>query len=171
MSGLAWLNELMTWLGRWFPRIVLVKAAHAAVWFGPGGKFRRCEPGLHWYWPITSEFTIVSMRSRTTEIASQLHGSEAVSIAVQYAIADPVTLLLRQNDVFSMLDDRAQACLALSYRADSPSEKIAAAVLADLRGEFAPHGVRIEAVSVLQRGWVLPLKNLNDWAQHAAANL
>jgi regulator of protease activity HflC (stomatin/prohibitin superfamily) len=170
-SGFAWLNELMVWVGRLFPRLVLVKAGNRGVWFGPGGRTRYCEPGLHVYWPITSELTLVSVRQRTTEIASQLHGREIVSIAVVYTIRDPRHMLLCQNDVFAMVDDRAQAYLAQAYGADRLSTDIAVDVLLNMQSEFDQYGVHIQKVNVLQRGRVIPLKNLNDWAQHAKAEL
>lgn len=171
MSGLAWLNDLMVWLGRWFPRLVLVKIGHAGVWFGPAGRCRRLYPGLHWYWPMTSDLTVVSVRERSTEIACQLHGREAISIAVFFEITDPQTMLVSQNDIFSMLDDRAQGFLAAAYAPETSNHALSASVLRNLQSEFAQHGVNVRSVSVLQRGRVIPLKNLNDWAQHAKAEL
>jgi regulator of protease activity HflC (stomatin/prohibitin superfamily) len=170
-SGFAWLNELMVWIGRLFPRLVLVKAAHLGVWFGPKGRTRVCEPGLHVYWPLTSALTIVSTRVRTIECASMLNGREAISVAATYRVVDPQRMLLTQNDVFAMLDNRAQACLTASYKAQRSNAEIERDVLRAMACEFQSCGVDVSAISIVQRGRVIPLKNLNDWAQHAKAEL
>jgi hypothetical protein len=46
-SGFAWLNELMVWLGRWVPRLLLIKRGHCGVKFGPGGSLEQLDAGLH----------------------------------------------------------------------------------------------------------------------------
>jgi hypothetical protein len=170
-TGLAWLNELMVWLGKWFPRLVLIKATQQGVVFGRRGDVRALNPSLHCYWPITTEVVLVSTIPRTTEIAAQLQGSEVVSLCVQYSIVDPRTALTSLNDLFATLDDRAQALLAQAYVATDTSVDIAARVHQGLTGEFGPCGIVVHDVSVIQRGWALPLKNMNDWAQHAKADL
>jgi hypothetical protein len=170
-SGLAWLNDLMLWLGKWFPRLVLVKATHVGVKYSRAGRVVALAPGLYCYWPITSDVTLVSTRRRTTEIAGQLLDEEIVSITIAYTITEPVRTVTWCDDVFSLLDDRAQAHLSEAYEAAATNEEISDVVLGALRSEFEEHGVGIHTVNVIQRGWVFPLKNLNDWAQHAKAEL
>lgn len=171
MSGLAWLNDLMLWLGRWFPRLVLVKKGNVGVWFGPGGRVQELPAGLHWYWPLIADLTVVSTRIRTTEIACQLHGREAISIVVLYEIVQAKTMLLTQNNIFSLIDDRAQAYLSEGYGPDVSSQGLSAYVLGRLAVDMHGYGVHVHTVDVIQRGRVIPLKNLNDWAQHAEATL
>lgn len=108
-SGLAWLNDLMLWLGRWFPRLILIKATHIGVKFSRAGAVTSLRPGLYCYWPITSMVEVVSTRMRTTEISAQLIGREAVSIAIGWRIRNPLAAICEFNDVFSQLDDRSQA--------------------------------------------------------------
>jgi len=170
-SGLAWLNELMVWLGRWFPRLVLIKATHLGVRFGRHGDIRTLGPGLFCYWPITTEVELVSIRERTTEIAGLLCGREIVALALQYTIRDPAEALRSLNDVFAMLDDRAQAAIAAAYQPTVPNAGLEAVVVAQLAKEFASKGIDIHAVTVLQRGRVIPVKNLNDWATHSKSEL
>lgn len=171
MSGLAWLNELMLWLGKWFPRPLLIKAGHVGVWFSLGGAVKTLEPGLYVYWPITTDVTVVSTRRRTFEIASQLCDLEAVSLTVAFTIANPQAVLLAFGDVFSQLDDRTQAALSASYEATTDNGTLAGKVKAQLCEQFTTMGVTIHSVDVVGRGRVIPLKNLNDWAQHAKAEL
>lgn len=171
MSGLAWLNELMLWLGKWFPRLMLVRAGSVAVIFHRGGRIREGLPGLYCYWPITTDLVVVSTRRRTNEIAAQLCGREAVSVCVEYTLERPINVLMAYNDVFSQLDDRTQAHLGLAYRPEIASTDLCDQILNGLRGEFETNGLSFHTVSIVTRGRVIPLKNLNDWAQHAKAVL
>lgn len=170
-SGLAWLNDLMLWLGRWFPRLILIKATHQGVQFGRAGAVKTLLPGLYCYWPITSNVEVVSTRLRTSEISAQLIGREVVSIAIQYAIVNPRQAVCKLNDVFSQLDDRSQALLTANYHPSKSNTEIEELVHAALQREFKSIGVSIYMVGVIQRGRVIPLKNIGDWAQHAVAKL
>lgn len=171
MTGLTWLNDLMLWFGRWFPRLVLVQAGNVGVWYGLAGRIKTVQPGLCIYWPITSNLVVVSTRERTSEIASQLHGGEVVALILTYTITDAERILLHFNDIFSQLDDRLQDHLARAYSPEASNETICEQVKEAMWQDFGPFGVAIHRVNVAQRGRVIALKNLNDWAQHAAATL
>lgn len=170
-SGLAWLNDLMVWLGRWFPRLILIKKTHVGVKFGRAGAVTSLPPGLYWYWPITSTVELIATTIRTDEISAQLIGREVVSTATAYRIRCPKSAMLVFNDVFSQMDDRTQALLTKNYASDKSNGEIAALVLEDMRAEFEPHGVDILSVSVVQRGRAFPLKNIGDWARHSQPRL
>jgi hypothetical protein len=114
---------------------------------------------------------LVSTRRRTVETAAVLCGSEVVSSATVYTIVDPQKALMAFNDVFSFLDDRIQAAIVSAHTQAASNAEICALALADVRGHVAEYGVEVHSVNVLQRGWAFPLKNLNDWAQHAKAEL
>lgn len=171
MSGLAWLNDLMVWLARWVPRLAMIKFGYQGVMFGRNGAVSLRNPGLCFYWPITNELTVVSTRVRTSELAAQLHGTEAISVVVLYRIDDPVAMLTHTHDVFSMLDDRTQAHLAEVYASGGDNQKMCGCIEVRLRQDMEPYGVSIDAVNVAQRGFVLPVKLLQDYAQHAMPQL
>jgi hypothetical protein len=165
MSGFAWLNEVMSWLGRWVPRLLLVKRGYTGVKFGPRGSVSTLDAGLHLYWPITHDVTLVSIMPRTFEICAQTHGNEAVGVAVGYRVTDPARSITSVNDLKSNLDDRTQASLAKHVS----KQDVADAMLADLKREYEPLGVDIQWVAIIQRGSVITLKNINDWATHEPA--
>jgi hypothetical protein len=172
MSGLAWLNDLMVWIGRLFPRLLLVKAGYLGVKFMYAARTKLLPAGLYCYWPIIEEITVVSTRARTTEVASQLHGTEVISIVVAFLIRDPQAMLLAMDDVFSQIDDRAQVALRNAYGGtDTPDEDMTKKIVLALRREFDPGGVNVLDVSVIQRGPVVSLKHMKDWAQHSKAEL
>lgn len=177
-TGFAWLNELMVWIGRWFPRLLLIKAGNAAVKFGPRGDAVLLGAKLVVYWPITHEVTVVSTRTRTTEISGQLQDSEVISAVVVYHISDPVKALLTYHQVSSALDDFTQAALRAAYRVSldasrhgASDDRIEDEMRTRLRAEFTVNGVEIEEAHIISRGRVIALKNIGDWAQHEDAKL
>lgn len=164
-SGFVWLNELMAWLGKWVPRILLIKVGNDGVKFGPGGSVESLAPGLHIYWPITHEVVVVSTRPRTSEINAQVHGTEVIALMVAYRVAAPLRTLTQLNDVSAYLDDQAQASLRRHHN-DPDLER---AIQVELAAIFAVAGVEVSQVSVIQRGPCITLKNLSDWAHHETA--
>jgi hypothetical protein len=96
------------------------------------------------------------------EVCAQTHGAEAIAVAVGYQVQNPTLSLTSVNDLKSNLDDRTQAILARHVKAVNIED----AMCADLRLEFSPIGVDIQWVAVIQRGQVITLKNINDWASH-----
>lgn len=169
MNGLSWLNDLMVWLARWVPRVVLIKATHAGVLFGPRGRVSLWAPGLWIYWPIVQELALVSKLARTMEIAAQMHGREAIQLVVTWQIVDPLKALTTLNDVAANIDDRAQAALAWAYR--HQGDDLAAAARQRLRVDLMPSGIEVIAVDVSQRGPIVALRMLSDWATHESRAL
>lgn len=166
MSGLTWLNDLMVWLARWVPRLTLIRSTHVGVLFGPRGRVRLVPASLFCYWPITHELQLVAMRERSLELAAQLHAGDAVSIVIGWRVVDAVKAATSLTDAEAYLDDRAQSALSAFYSSSRESREICAEMLTRLRGEFAGRGIDVQWVDVAQRSWVLPLKNLNDYATH-----
>lgn len=168
-AAFAWLNDLMTWLGRWVPRIVLVRASHVGVRFGRGGAMVPLRPGLHIYWPIFMEVQLVSMAIRTIETSAQVNDGQLVSAVVVYRIVDAVRVLRDVYDVRSQIDMRTKATLVAKRPFDPLRPNMTELEL--LQREFKPLGVAIDGLAVTQRSWCLPLKNLSDWASHEDAKL
>jgi hypothetical protein len=163
-NAFSWLNDLMVWLGRWVPRIILIRASHKGVRFGIGGAVVLLEPGVHWYWPIAQEVQLVSVALRTLETSAQVIDGQITSIVVTYRIVDVVKVARDLYDFSTQIDMRAKAHMAEAAKPDeSPIER--------LRFEFDPLGIHIEGWAVTQRSWCLPLKNLQDWGMHEARTL
>jgi regulator of protease activity HflC (stomatin/prohibitin superfamily) len=53
-AAFAWLGDLARWLSAWVPRLVHVKVYEGGVKF-VRAETRLMEPGLHVWWPITTE--------------------------------------------------------------------------------------------------------------------
>lgn len=169
-TGFSWLNDLMVWLAKWVPRIVLVKAGEVGLLFMRGGRTAVCAPGLHTYWPITSDLQVVSAKRRTIEMSGQVHDREVIALVIVFRVASAVAIL-HWNNIPANIDDRSAAHLARAYRAEASSTAIAADVLDAMRREWEPTGVDIEAVDIAQRGPIRTFRLMKDWATHEAATL
>ena len=64
-SAFAWLNQLIEAVFRFCPRIVIVRATHAGVKWVHGWKVKAMPPGLHWYWPLTTEVEVLVTARQT----------------------------------------------------------------------------------------------------------
>jgi hypothetical protein len=165
-GGLAWLNDLMVWLARWVPRLTLIKRTHEGVIFGPRGRVSLRGPGLCCYWPITHELQLIGTRRRSLELAAQLHVGEAVSVVVGWFVSNSLTAATSLSDVEAFLDDRTQAALSRAHVLHRPDAEITGQMLRELADEFSKFGVDVFSVDIAQRSWVIPIKNLNDYATH-----
>jgi len=164
MSGFAWLNELMTWLAKWVPRLVLVTSRHHALVFRPRDVVTEHGPGLLVYWPVIHQLQLVSMQLRTMKLSSQLKRQEVVEVIVSWSIVVPKTALLSLNDIGATVENWAAAALESVYDECLASDELASKACASLEARLLPYGVQVHAVFVGQRGSVFSLKNLNDWA-------
>ncbi len=162
-STFQWLNELMRWFGRWVPRLVLIRATHRGVLFGPGGSVRELAPGLWWYWPITSELEQVCITERSSQIATQLVGRRLLGMAVVWQATDVVLALTRYREIGARVDDAAQAALV---HAQGDVDQVAAALADEFRG-----ALRIVRVRLVHDGTGVPVKLFTDWAHHEAKGL
>jgi len=171
MESFRWLNDLLQWVGRWFPRLVLVRIGYHCVRFGPGGGVRVLTPGLHVYWPIIHEIQSVSMQLRSLEIAGQMHGSECISVVVFYAVRDADKVVRTIQDVTSFLDDQIQAALTHAWSDVAPDGAIETQMATDLHHLFQPLGIHIASVSIVQRARPFALKTFADYATHAPRGL
>lgn len=73
-SALAWVGQIAEWLGRFFPRWVIIDTAHAGVKWVKGWKVVPLGPGIHWYWPAMTKFEVhpvvrqaIDLRPQTIE--------------------------------------------------------------------------------------------------------
>jgi hypothetical protein len=166
MNAFAWLNDLMAWLGRWVPRIILVRASHEGVRFGMGGAVVRLSPGVHVYWPIVQEVQLVSLALRSLETSAQVVDNYATSVVVLYRFTNAVSVARDYYNAAAQLDMRVKAHIAqCGSRGDLTP------ILVPLQREFEPLGIAIESIATTQRSWCLAVKKLDDWGIHEERTL
>ena len=156
MNSFAWLNDLMRWLGKWVPRIVLVRVTHRGVLFGRGGRVQGLRPGLWWYWPIVSEFEKVCITERSSLLSAQVVGSRLVAVAVVWRVLDATQVVLRFRNPEARLENTTRGYVSVSKGS-------AARVHEGLSVEFQDL-IEIISVRIVSDGPGFALKQFTDTA-------
>jgi regulator of protease activity HflC (stomatin/prohibitin superfamily) len=55
-GALAWIGQLAEWIGRFFPRLAIIRITYKGVKFVHGKKLVIVEPGLTIYWPLVTDY-------------------------------------------------------------------------------------------------------------------
>lgn len=177
MTGaLAWLNDLAQWVGRWFPRLIIVHPTHCGVRFGRGGSALAVGAGLIFYWPLIHDLiqvpitTISYQTCAQTLPAGQTAGSifprnAVVACAVQFRIVDPIKASINALNFHAIVDNRVRAAIMANWAAEgsdnsswcADAKRMAAFVLQD-------YGIEIEHLDATDIGLGCALKNISDWS-------
>lgn len=177
MTGaLTWLNDLAQWVGRWFPRLVIVHPTHCGVRFGRNGSAVAVGAGLIVYWPLIHDLievpitTISYQTCAQTLPSSQVFGAilprnASVACAVQFRIVDPIVASVKALNFHAIVDNRVRACIADAWSEDGLARmdwraKAQHAAAAALKA----YGIEIEHIDVTDIGFGCTLKNLSDWS-------
>lgn len=78
--GLDWLNDVAYWIGDLFPRWDLLQINEAGVKFLPGGKVKVIEPGIFWFWPVTTNVQTIDIRRQTLTFGQRLTTKDDVAV-------------------------------------------------------------------------------------------
>ncbi len=71
-SAFAWLSQLIETLYKFVPHILIIRATHGGVKWVRGKRIRLLSPGLHFYWPLTTEVEVVVTARQTLAIPDQV---------------------------------------------------------------------------------------------------
>jgi regulator of protease activity HflC (stomatin/prohibitin superfamily) len=101
-AAFAWLGDLARWLSAWVPRLVHVKATDKGVKFVRAAT-KLLEPGLHVWWPITTEIMTHPVVRQVVNLPNQtlLTKDGKVVVAsgvVVYTISDLHRFLVENYD-------------------------------------------------------------------------
>jgi len=112
MTAFDWLGDMVRWLGRFVPRVMLIRQTHRGVCFTLH-KARKIGPGLVWYWPLISELVLVCIVRQTINLHYQClitrDGKEIViAVTVVLSIHDPLAAVTTTDDVLDTVSDMAQ---------------------------------------------------------------
>ena len=116
-SAFAWLNQLIETFYRFFPHILIVRATHGGVKWVRGKNIKPLSPGLHIYWPLTTEVEVMVTARQTLAIPDQVLATKdgkkvVVKTLVVYKIRDVVHAIGRVNwDVDATITDLTQSAV------------------------------------------------------------
>src|SRR5688572_16869595 len=129
-GALGWIGQIVEWLGRFVPRLLIVRSTHGGVKWRSGAQPVPMGPGLHVYWPLVTDVEVIVTARQTDNLATQVLTTKdgqrvVVGVVVVYRIADVVQAIGERNwDHASTIADVTQAAIV---------SVIAGATLAELR--------------------------------------
>ena len=118
------MNEALGWIGQFFetialfvPRRVIIRATEGAIKWKYGKNVIKLGPGIHWYWPIVTDFEKIAVARQTLNLPTQtLFTSDqqqvVVSAVITYRINDIILAIGEKNwDLDETLKDTSQAAV------------------------------------------------------------
>jgi regulator of protease activity HflC (stomatin/prohibitin superfamily) len=97
-AALAWVGQIAEFIGKFFPRWIIIPVTMGGVKYVRGWKVVTMEPGIVWYWPVTTMIDTYPTVSQTDNLPSQTVESEddlafTVGGMVTYSVFDVAKLL------------------------------------------------------------------------------
>jgi regulator of protease activity HflC (stomatin/prohibitin superfamily) len=173
-SAFAWIGYLMDWFGKFIPRILIVRATHAGVKFVGGSKVRELKPGIHFYWPLTTEVEVVPVARQTYNLVSQVLMTKdkqqiVVGAVVIYKIINIVDALSNNWDVNDTIGDVTQMAVVkvvnqwpLDEILAQLTDKVELELSKETRAKLKRYGVEVERCGFTDFSTCLVIKTLAD---------
>lgn len=70
-EALAWIGQLIDWVGRFVPRWVILDTTEGAVKYIRGSKVVALGAGIHWYWPLVTTWQTYPTARQADDLRSQ----------------------------------------------------------------------------------------------------
>lgn len=173
-AALSWLNDLAQWLGRWFPRLVLIHPTHCGVRFGRGGSAISVGPGVVIYWPIVHDLVQVPVTTISYQSCGQiLHLVDdgaivphvaVIATAVQFRVVDPIKAAVRALNFHAVVDNRIQAAVSKHWKGVLIDRAWCVEAKSEAAAALTPYGIELEHLDLTSVGKGCALKNLADWS-------
>ena len=116
-AAFAWLNQLIQTFYRFIPHLLIVRATHGGVKWVGGSKVVALEPGLHVYWPLTTDVEVIVTARQTLALPEQVlttkDGKKIVAkTLVVYKIRDVIHAIGKINwDSDTTINDLTQSAV------------------------------------------------------------
>lgn len=159
------LSRLFQVLFAWCPRLHIVHATHNAVKFVAGRAPRRCLPGMHWYWPITTTIEDVPIVRDSVDTEAQVLCDErgdafVVSATFEYRVNHPVIAVAGSADWEKVLVDVSGAAIAdvvatrrltvAGLRTEIAAGTLGSRLEARTRELLEPYGIEITSATITE---------------------
>lgn len=164
-GALAWISEIVNWIGQFVPRWIILDTTKAGVKFVRGSKVVPLGPGWHLYWPLTTIIHTYPTARQATDLRGQVFvtsDDKAIIVGglIVYEIKDVEAILARTFDPDDTIKD-----ISLSAIHDVCCQKTWAELREGQRSGSLDRELRREAKKELDRYGVLVLKmTLTDLA-------
>lgn len=111
-SALAWVSQIADWIGKFIPRWIIVDPTRQGIKFVRGKRVVVCQPGIHWYWPLVTEWQDWPVVRQADDLQSQTivtvdDKTIAVSGLLVYKVTDLATLVTSAYSPMQLVQDIA----------------------------------------------------------------
>jgi regulator of protease activity HflC (stomatin/prohibitin superfamily) len=173
-SALAWVGQIANWIGRFIPRLLIVKATHGGVKFVRGWKVVEIKAGLHVWWPLTTEVQLYPVVRQADDLRSQtLTTSDRVALAasalIVFDVPDVKTLLTQTFDPDGTVQEIALAAIldvlpAMSWPEihEMPRRKLNTLLRRSASAMLKPYGVRVIEMTLVDLSPCRVIRLLGD---------
>jgi len=154
-SAFAWIGQIMEWLGKFFPRLLIVRRTHAGVKFVQGAKVVKLNPGIHFYWPLITEVEVMPVVRQTHNLVTQtLTTKDDVSViigaVVIYEINDIIAAKSENWDIDDTVSDITQMAVmkivsnwTYNDLRDQLGDKVENELGIETRRQLKPFGIKV----------------------------
>lgn len=115
-TAFGWISDFFNWILAFIPRLVIISAMEAGVAFVRGKNIKVWRPGIHFYWPVWTTYSVVATKQQMVNLSDQCvltSDGKPVVIGglVFYEVSEPEKLLGQVNDPLEYV---AGLCLMVS---------------------------------------------------------
>lgn len=115
-SALAWIGQIAEWIGKFFPRWIVMPVNMGGVKYVGGSRVVAMGPGIHWYWPARTVIDTYPTARQTDNLPSQNlmtadHKVIGVGALVIYDVSDVARLLSTTHSAQRTIQDIALAAI------------------------------------------------------------
>lgn len=119
-SALAWIGQIAEWLGRFFPRWVVLDTTEGMIKFVRGSRIVVCDPGgVYWWWPATTTVTQYPMARQAETLQTQT-----------IVTTDDKTIIVGGMIIYSVHD--LKALITTTFNAETTIKDIALTAVHDV---------------------------------------
>jgi regulator of protease activity HflC (stomatin/prohibitin superfamily) len=123
-GAFGWISQIIDWLGRWIPRILIVDTTHAAVKFVWGKNAIPLGPGWYLWWPISTLVTVYPTARQACDLKAQ-------TITTQ----DGRTVIVGGLLVYEISD--VLAAVATTYEPEETAKTIVLCAIHDVCAQYS----------------------------------
>jgi hypothetical protein len=175
-SALAWIGQIASWIGQFFPRWHVVPTYQAGVKYVRGKKVVPFGPGIVFWWPVTTMVRDYPIARQSVNLPTQtLTTSDdhvvAVGLILIYKVDDIVALFNTWDSDEAIKDIAAGAlhdvCSTKTYEELKDQPTLKRELRQEMRKRLRPLGVRVLQVSLTDRAPAAVLKLIQSAAADA----
>lgn len=174
MTALQWLNDLVQWLGRLFPRLTLVPPTHSGVLFGPMGGASDKGKGVVLWWPLLQKLVKIPTTTQSVHVCARAMPGQndnklipricVCGLAVQYRVVDPAKAAVKVLNLHALVDNRCQAAPGHHWTKIDAAVGAIASVKEDVEDCLEEFGVQVDRLDITHLGEAVGVLQLGDFS-------